>query len=330
MTPTRTEQRGRTRGSRGARRPRRGLDDALALAVAGDLEGALRIGRELLNLAPEDPGDRMALFRLLIEWARAASRPMECKRLATRAVEWGTSELGPLAEPVLVARSSELYWMCEVGYDALAERRFPSLVADVEKGLGPESELAWAVRMNSAMPLKARGDFAGAVEIYRDLVVDMARSLDEDDVLLLTARDNFAEVLLLDGEYEEARVVYEQILARVERLWGRSDRRALRVRSELAKTAFAMGDEAGAVEEWASIARVCEESLGRHHPRTVATLSLLMAASLESGDPGRCARIARRLIADPPPDFDETDLEGFELLARECERRGREEGGSEE
>lgn len=188
-----------------------GIEMALDLASKGDLEGALQLGRILLDECEhsEEPLTRMAFHRLLVEWSSQLERPMDCKRLASRAVEWGSKKLGETSQAVLMARNSELYWMCEVGYDRLAARRFPALLEDVTRTLGADSELAWAVRVNSAMPLKAAGDFEGASIVYRELIVDMARILPADDVLLMTVRDNLAEVLELAGHYGEAKVIFD-------------------------------------------------------------------------------------------------------------------------
>ena len=296
-----------------------GIEMALDLASKGDLEGALQLGRVLLDELEEseEPLARMAFYRLLVEWSSQLERPMDCKKFASRAVQWGSRTLGETSQAVLMARNSELYWMCEVGYDRLAARRFPALLEDVSRALGADSELAWAVRVNSAMPLKASGDFEGASMLYRELIVDMARILPADDVLLMTVRDNLAEVLELAGHYGEAKVIFDSLLEEAKRLWGGEDPRVLRIRTEIARLRFLLGDEEGAVEEWKELGELSTRLLGRHHPRSVQIFSLLLAAALDLEGEEMVKEVAERFISDPPPEFDALDLEGFALLLGE-------------
>lgn len=308
-----------------ARSERAAMDMALELASKGDLAGAIGVGRLLLEEIDEseEPLGRMAFFRLLIEWSARLERPMDCKRFASRAVDWGSKRLGEECEAVLIARNSELYWMCEVGYDRLAARRFPALLRAASEALGEDSELTWAIRVNSAMPYKASGDFAGAIGVYRDLVVDMAERLPSDDPLLMTVRDNLAEALEMDGQYEEAKVIYESLLDEALRSWGPQDQRVLRIRSEIARARFLLGDREGAFAQWRELSELGARLLGEHHPRTVQILSLLLAAAIDLGDEETVVELAERFVADPPPEFDVLDLEGFALLAEDARARER-------
>ncbi len=318
-----------TTGRASGSETRNRLGRAIGLAVNGDLEGAIREGMRQLDSGRIPLEERMGLIRMLIDWNRAVGDSLACKRLASRAVEVGTSFLGPCATEVLIARNSELYWMCEIGLDALAARRFPDLLRDVEEHEGRDSELAWAVRNNSAMPCKSQGDYAAAVAIYRDLVVDMAEVLDADDILLLTERDNLAEALALDGQFDEARLLYEGLLELVEAKWGSDDERAMRLRFEIARILFLMGEESEAVRRWEEIAVDAARALGPHHPRVFACRSILIAAALQLGDDEGAMRQCEALLDDPPPVLDALDVEDFADLLADCElRMGLHEGGA--
>ena len=187
------------KGREGGLRCGRGrMEQALSAAARGSFAEAVDAAAPLIDSDRLGVEERLDLIRLIIEWNGLNGSFMECRRLAGRAVELGTNAFGARDPRVLIARSSELYWMCEVGYDALAEHRFAPLIDDVRQVLGTEHDLWWAVRTNSAMPAKAQGRFKDAADIYRGIIVDIAECLPENDLRVLTVRDNYAEALFLD------------------------------------------------------------------------------------------------------------------------------------
>ena len=310
------------KGREGGSRTGRGrLEQALSEAARGRFAEAIDAAAPLLESNRLGVDERLDLIRLLIEWNGLTGSFMECRRLAGRAVELGTSAFGARDPRVLIARSSELYWMCEVGYDALAEHRFAPLIDDVKQVLGTEHDLWWAVRTNSAMPAKAQGRFNDAADIYRGIIVDIAECLPDNDLRVLTVRDNYAEALFLDGQYDEAIVVYSSILDAIAEEMGAKDRRALRVRYEIARSRFASGDHGRALQEWAGLVADMERALGTHDDLTVSCRSLLIAAAVEADRNEVAAEQCRRLVEDPPASFEPRECEAFEEILRDCERR---------
>lgn len=297
------------------------LAKAIDAALDGELEEAIALVARLIETGRSPVEERMGLYRLLVQWSAELGRFLDCRRYAAMAVDFGTSHFGPLDEDVLVARNSELYWMCEIGLDALAARRFPKLLEDVRASLGPRAPLVWAVRTNSAMPAKNAGDYRAAVEIYRGIVVDMAEHVDADELVSLTAHDNLAEALALSGEHDEAIVVYSSLRTRAEALWGSEDPRVIRIDSEIAASMNASGDEDGAARLWDETEERACRVLGPHHPRTVALRTLLIAVALERHEEARALELCRLLLADPPPQLEEFELRGYARLAEEIAQR---------
>jgi tetratricopeptide (TPR) repeat protein len=300
---------------------RAGLAAALRAADRGDLRRAVDGVAEMLGGESLGPAASLHARKLLIEWLEALGRFDECRQAATEGVADLRARLGAAHELTLVMRHSELYWMCVTGYDEVARGRFPVLIRDIERALGRTSQLAWAARTNSAMPLKRGGDFAGAARVYRRLLHDMGEVLEDTDAIVLTTRDNLAEALACDGRYEESTTLYEALLADLVASCPSGDRRVLRLRDEIASNAFCMGDHARARELWSVLAEDCRRHLGECAPETARQRTLQIALSIQDGDDAAVARWCRVLLDNLPGDFTDEDAEGFRILLRESRER---------
>lgn len=299
-----------------------GLSQALRAADAGDMEAAIAGVEDILTAGEADAKGRVVLRKMLIDWNAEIGEASECKRLASLAAEDARATLGQRHEITLIARHSELYWMCMTGYDEVARRRFPQLIRDVEKVLGPTDPLAWAVRTNSAMPLKRGGDFSGAARVYRRLLSDMAGVLRPTDLAVLTTRDNLAEVLALKGDYGESTRLYESLLEDLLGITRPGDRRVLRLRDEIASNAFCSGDIERARELWGVLAEDCRRHLGECDPETARQRTLQVALSVQQDDAVGVVRWCRLLLDNLPDGFEQADVDAFRAMMREYEDRG--------
>lgn len=297
------------------------MEEALLSAEQGRFEQAIDTALCLLQSGELEADDHLAFVLLLVEWNGEMGAFMECRRLCGQAVEWGTKVFGARDPRVLFARSLELYWMCEVGYDVLAEHRFAALIRDVKDVLGTEHDLWWQVRANSAMPAYMQGRFKEAADIYREILADSAECLPCNDLRVLSVRDHYADMLFLDGQYAEALLVYSSILKTREQECGRKDRSVFQVRYNIARTRFASGDHVRALEDWICLVDDLEGSVGSGDDLTISCRCLLIAAALGSDQNAIAAEQCRRLIADPPSFFEAQDCEAFAKILTECERR---------
>ena len=296
------------------------LARAVGLAEAGDPEAAIDQAEELLH----DEGSglsitaRLGVYKMLIEWHGQAGRPDQCRRLASAALDEAREELPDDDEIVLVLRNSEVYWMCVCGLEDLAQPRFESLLRDVERVLGPTHPLSWAVRNNAAMPLKIRGDHAGAARIYRGILADMEAVLDESDVLALTARDNYAEALAASGDYDAAIDHYQRILDILSRSFPAGDWRSLRVRDEIARVNWAKGEVQCAEQLWTVLLDDCREYLGECDEMTAGLRMRLMGVRLESGDLAAALEAGEELSRHLPPSWGEVDVRAIDEILAEA------------
>lgn len=298
-----------------------GLSEALRSADLGDLESAVAQVEEILDRGDASVDAALYLRKHLVDWFGRMGMAGESRRIATVAAEEARVHLGQRHEMTLVMRSSELYWMCMSGYDDVAQKRFPELIRDVEKRLGPRDPLAWAVRTNSAMPLKRAGDFAGAARVYRRLLQDMSGVLDDTDMLVMTTRDNLAEVLAGDGRYEESTRLYEALLVDMLAMSRVGDRRVLRLRDEIAANAFCAGDFGRARELWGVLAEDCRRHLGECDPETARQRTLQILLAVEQDDPEAVVHWCRVLLDNLPEDFEREDVEGFREVMRTYSER---------
>lgn len=298
------------------------LTHAIDAAIEGKMDKAISLIERQMNSKKSSPEETMGLYRLLIEWNAQIGHYLQARSYAGQAVEFGMQHFGPRDEDVLLARNSELYWMCEIGLDALASRRFPALIEDVRASLGEDSPLMWAVRTNSAMPAKARGDYRLAVDIYRGIVVDMAEVLDPDDVLVLTAHDNLAEALALAGQHEEAIIVYSSLRAKAAHLWGADDWRVIRLDAQIVESLYASGEEESAVRLCDEAQKRADRALGTHHPVTVSVKTLRLTIALERKEKVRARELCHCFVFDPPPLLTDEDLHEYARLLAQLEEEG--------
>lgn len=292
------------------------LERAVLAALEGDYSAACSSAHTVLESGVSGE-ERLSVYRLLIDWNRAIGDAVECKRLASRAVREGSEDLGQTHEAVLVARNSELYWMCMVGYDSVAKTRFASLIKDVKKTLGATSDLMWAVRVNSAMPAKLSGDFKRAAAIYRELAADMEKVVAPSDIALLTVRDNLAEVLALADDFDEARRVYAALLDTLVAEFGEEDWRCLRVRGEIAEIDYYRLGYDQVLDQWLDLIADYERAGAPGSEGALRMVSLLIAAAIEAEDFQTARTWLARLIADPPSELNERDVEELEAMMRE-------------
>lgn len=295
------------------------LERAVLAALDGDYSAACSRAQSVLESGVSGE-ERLSVYRLLIDWNRAIGDAVECKRLASRAVREGSEDLGQTHEAVLVARNSELYWMCMVGYDRVAKTRFAPLIKDVKKTLGATSDLMWAVRVNSAMPAKFSGDFRHAAAIYRELAADMAKVVAPSDITLLTVRDNLAEVLALADDFDEARRVYSELLDTLVATFGQEDWRCLRVRGQIAEIDYYRLGYAPVLDQWLDLIADYEKTGASGSDGALRMVSLLIAAAIEAKDFETARTWLARFIADPRG-LDERDVEELEAMMRECDAR---------
>ncbi len=308
----------------------RDLVRAFRAAQRGDLPRAVDGVRAVIDAGPAGAADVFHLHKQLLAWLEGQGRFDECRTTATEAAKKLRALVGDRHEFTVMMRHSELYWMCMTGYDEIAAPRFPALIRDIERRMGRTHELAWAARTNSAMPLKRRGDFAGAARVYRRLLADMRTVLEETDVPVLTTRDNLAEVLACDGQYEESTALYEALLEDTVRTRGAGDRAVLRLRDEIASNVFCLGDHARARELWAVLTEDCRRHLGECAPETARQRTLQIALAVQDEDDAAVARWCRVLLDNLPEGFRAEDADGFRLLLRESQDRLEEAGGEDE
>lgn len=297
------------------------VDAAMRAAAGGNYGAAIDIAKPLVESGALEAGEVMELYRHLIQWNSHIGAVMECRRLAARAVAFGTEKLGACEPRVLAARSVELFWMCEVGYDALAQHRFPQLIEDVKKVLGNRHDVFWAARVNSAMPAKARGDFREAARIYQQILSDMAGVLPSSDVRVLSVRDSYAQAMFLEGEYEDALRIYGENLAEITQELGGESPLAHEVRYEVARCLYAAGQEKAALKEWSELLTEGEKSRGPRDELVVRVRSLIIAAAVEQGWDGLVVEHCRAFLADAPAHFDDIDIEVFAQILQDCEAR---------
>lgn len=269
---------------------------------------------ELVKDESVDVRERLTIARALVDWYALNDQATDCLRVARIATEIGMDNLGPLDEDVLIARNSELYWQATLGKYHNIDKNYRILIRDVEHVIGNHSELAWAVRTNSAMPAKARGDFTKAVSIYRRVVRDMGTSLAEDDSLAMSAQDNLAEALVLADKYDSALKIYRSLHGISKKKWGLQDGRTLRLRGEIARTKFLLGRRKQAMKEWKQTFTDCLEVLGAHNPLTLEIHYVLLAASIDMDDSQAVIDLSEMLVNDPPEELEEEEIESFRQI----------------
>lgn len=283
-------------------------------ALQSDSGEAIAKLEELVKDESVDVRERLTIVRALVDWYALNDQATDCLRLARIATEIGMDNLGPLDEDVLVARNSELYWQATLGNYQNIDKNYRILIRDVEHVLGSHSELAWAVRTNSAMSVKARGDFTKAVSIYRRVVRDMGTRLSEDDPLAMTAQDNVAEALVLADKYEPALKIYRSLHGISKKKWGLEDGRTLRLRGEIARTKFLLGRRKQAMKEWKQTFADCVEVLGAHNPLTLEIHCVLLAASIDMDDSQAVIELTEMLVNDPPEELEGEEIESFRQI----------------
>ncbi|WP_051125714.1 tetratricopeptide repeat protein [Schaalia vaccimaxillae] len=296
------------------------LAQVIKTAGRGDLKEAIEQGTSLLyRYRKDNPAAAIGIARMLIDWNGELGDVQECRKIASQCVIDAKGVLAPDDPNLLALRSSELYWMCMTGFDDIAERRFPKLLADVERAMGPNSSLSWAVRTNSVMPLKRRGDFARAAEIYRGIADDMGTIMEDSDPLRLTAMDNYAEALSGAGCFDEAIAQYREILEILLRCFPVGDRQGLRVRHEIAQNMWLAGNLQEAEDLWKVLAEDERRYLGECDEMTASTRMLLMAVCVDRGDLAQAARWGRRILENLPPTWPAVDAEAVRSMFDEIE-----------
>ncbi len=289
---------------------------AMRAGEQGRFDEAVLLMETALIKGEADPRSRVLMRKLLVDWYAALERDEDCLRIAREARGDARQSLGEIDELTLMVRNSLLYWMCCTGQGAEAVVQFPDLIRDIEDHVGPTEELAWAARMNSAMPLKAVGDLEGAEAVYRSLIADMERVLPSTDLMLLTARDNLAECLSAIEDYDASTSLYEDILAELRSFTGPEDARVLRVRDEIATNALLQGRDDRARELCTALVGDCRQSLGEMHRETISLRITLLALATEADDGRAMARWAGELLDHLPDEMKPCARELQELRDR--------------
>ena len=174
---------------------RASLSAALRCAHSGKLDNALDHARDAYDNEDAPIELRLEAAKLCIDWHAALGAYGQCRKVASDAALLGTSYLERDHPLILMLRNSEAYWLAILGDEDMAARKFSALVCDVKNSPTLDSQLAFAIRNNSAMPWKNTGKWSRAARVYRELLADMEPECDEEDMTVLTVRDNLAEVL---------------------------------------------------------------------------------------------------------------------------------------
>lgn len=302
---------------------RASLGAALRCASSGRLERALEYARGVYESVEVPVELRLEAAKLCIDWHAALGAYWQCKRVAADAARLGVACLERDHPLVLMLRNSEAYWLSILGCNDMAIREFSSLVADVKDCVGLDPQIAFAIRNNSAMPWKNTGKWARAARVYRELLADMESQCDQEDLTLLTVRDNLAEVLSAMRQYEEAVRLYETNMEALLRVADRGDWRVLRLRSEIARNTWMGGDRVAGEDLWTVLAEDCRRYLGDRDELTARVRMVLLTIAAMRGDDEGAGRIARKLQADHPDDWEDCDLgEAMAMVAEAGLGRG--------
>ena len=297
-----------------------GLAAAVRAANAGNFADAIALMEEILEANDLPIDTLLTLHKSLIDWYGQDGDLPNARRVASNAARIAAAHLGKTAELTLILRHSELYWMCHVGLDDVAARRYPALIRDIDKTLGPTDPLSFVARNNQALPFKRQGKFGAATTLYRDLIADMSTVLEPNDSLLLGTRDNLAECLACDEHYEESTEVYQALLDDLIEELGPGHRRILRLRDDIASNHFCHGNVDYARDLWALLTEDCRKHLGETHVETARQRSLQIALSVVAGDCAATIKWCREFLTYPPPEMSAEDLAEFRELLAEHER----------
>ena len=246
-------------------------EDELALKVtgcivnrtleAGDLIGALRLGRELLS---------------------------DCERI-----------LGHDHSETLDSRMQVAHCMGQLGDARNALRLGRELLSDRERTLGRDHPVTLETRARIARWTGETGDVTGALKLFTGLLRDRGRVLGRDHPDTLETRKEVVKwIAEATGDTREALRLYSELLSDCERVLGRDHRETLAVRGCVASCTRRLGDFQGALRLWSMLLPDFERVLGPDHCETLVLRNNIAFYTGEAGDKQGARDLYSELLAD--------------------------------
>ena len=259
---------------------RRGRLVTACLAAASSLEMSAQA-----LVKPSDPaavGEMLGLVTTLLENARTLADDADEK----------------LAALLMRLRSLALYYLIELGDSmpqAIAVGK--SLIADLERTLGPDHPDALSARDSLAAAYQTAGLIADAIPLFERTLVDRERMLGPDHPDTLTSENKLAAAYQDAGRANEAILLFRLTLAARERLLGLDHPDTLHSRTSLAAAYRDAGRTADAIPLVQQALATREQLLGADHPSTLASRNNLASVYRTAGRPAEAIPLFEQNVA---------------------------------
>ena len=174
----------------------------------------------------------------------------------------------------------------------LAERRTQGYA----RVLGPDHPSALASANNLAQTLLARGDLAGAEQLFARVLQARTRVLGPDHVDTLSALNNLAQAVTQRGDIARAQGLQQRALDAGRRVLGPDHPDTLTSRNNLAHILSERGDHAGAQTLLQEVLDTSVRVLGPDHPDTLSCAHNLASAHKACGDLAGAQKLLERVL----------------------------------